>query len=91
MNWNGDFEGKAALNFNQVGMNGFKDSFKVVDKVQYAVRFYKKIDLLLAIIGGGCFLFYIIFKFIFGYYDRCMAIIDLANSILLMKTVEEYP
>jgi hypothetical protein len=91
MNWNGDFEGKAALNFNEVGLSGFKDSLKVVDKVQYAVRFYHKLDWLLGIIGGGCFLFYVIFRFIFGYYDRCMAIIDLANSILLVKTVEEFP
>lgn len=91
MNWNGDFAGKAALTFNQVGMSGFKDSFKIVDKVQYAVRFYKKLDWLLGIIGGGCFLFYLIFRFIFSYYNRYMAIIDLANSILLIKTTEEFP
>lgn len=91
MNWNGDFAGLAATTFNQVGLNGFKDSFKIVDKVQYAVRFYKKLDWLLGIIGGGCFLFYLIFRFIFGYYNRYMAIVDLANSILLIKTSEEYP
>lgn len=88
MNWNGDFEGKAALNFNQVGLNGFKDSFKIVDKVQYAVRYYKKLDWLLGIIGGGCFLFYLIFRFAFKYYNRYMTMIDLANSILLVKTSE---
>ena len=68
-----------------------QSAFTVTNGMQVAVRFYKKLDWLLGIIGGGMFLFYIIFWAVFNYFNRCWARLTLANQLLLQKITEDNP
>lgn len=58
-----------------------------------AVRYYKKIDWLLGVIGGGMFLFYLMFWAVFNYVNRSLLKIELANKLILknITTENDYP
>lgn len=91
MSWSGNYQGTKTLNVQSASTNGVQSTFTVTNSMQVAVRFYKKLDWLLGIIGGGIFLFYLIFWVIFNYFNRTWSKFHLANQLLLQKITEDNP
>jgi Sec7-like guanine-nucleotide exchange factor len=70
MSYAGDYQGQAVLTTQTMSDNGVQQTLVVMSSLEVAVRFYKKLDWLLGIIGGGIFLFYLIFWVFFNFYNR---------------------
>jgi hypothetical protein len=91
MSYSGNFKGTSALNIQTAATNGVQQKFQVVNSMEVAVRFYKKLDWLLGIIGGGMFLFFAIFWQVFNFYNRNAVRFELAHELLLQKVTNDYP
>ncbi len=91
ISWAGKYLGYSALTVQQAAINGVQQSFSVINNLQIAVRYYKKLDWLLGIIGGGAFLYYIIFKKLFKFINKWLMKVKLVNQILLIRNSEDSP
>ena len=91
MSWSGNYQGTKAQNVQGAATSGVQSAFTVTNSMQVAVRFYKKLDWLLGVIGGGIFLFFLIFWVVFNYFNRTWAKLNLANKLLLQKITEDNP
>jgi hypothetical protein len=78
LNWNGEQRFVTKTN-SQYSI--FYDDSQIV-----AVRYYKKLDWLLGIIGGGIFFFFVIFWCIFNPINRWLQRIDLPSNLFLRQT-----
>lgn len=91
ISWSGNYQGTKAQSLEGASTSGVQSAFTVTNGMQVAVRFYNKLDWLLGIIGGGMFLFFIIFWAVFNYFNRSWTRLNLANQLLLQKITEDNP
>ena len=83
LSWNGEQIFVASTN-TLFGIK-FDDSHVV------AVRYYKKLDWLIGIIGGGMFFVFIVFWSIFNPINRWLQRIELPSKFFLRQSTIEYP
>jgi hypothetical protein len=91
MSYSGNLKGVTALNTQTAATSGTQQTLRVANSLEVAVRFYKKLDWLLGVIGGGMFLLFAIFWVVFSYYSRHAAQFELAQQLLLQKITNDYP
>lgn len=91
MSYSGNVKGTGALQLQSAALAGAQQQLIISNSLEVAVRFYKKLDWLLGVIGGGMFILFAICWLVFSWYNRQMAQIELAQQLLLQKTTNDFP
>lgn len=71
--------------------SGYTNYITFRNKKEINLRYYKKLDWLIGIIGGGCFLLFLIFWAVFHHVNRAFLKMELARALLLEKIGSDYP
>lgn len=91
MSYSGNIVGLTALNTEIAATSGAQQTLRMSNSLEVAVRYYKKLDWLLGVIGGGMFILFAIFWVVFSYYSRQIAQFELAQQLLLQKITNDNP
>jgi hypothetical protein len=73
MSYTGNVKGTDALNLQSAAVAGAQQMLRIGNTLEVAVRFYKKLDWLLGVIGGGMFILFAICWVVFSWYSRQVA------------------
>lgn len=73
MSYSGNLKGTGALKLQAAAVSGAQQQLIISNSLEVAVRFYKKLDWLLGVIGGGMFILFAICWVVFSWYSRQMS------------------